>query len=44
VKLKAEKQEEIFLANPFDARLDTHKVSRTKWGSADDGKKKTLRD
>jgi hypothetical protein len=26
VKLKAEKQEEIFLANPFDSRLDTHKL------------------
>ncbi len=26
VKLKAEKQEEIFVANPFDPRLKTHKL------------------
>ncbi len=26
VKLKAEKQEEIFLTNPFDPRLDMHKL------------------
>lgn len=26
VKMKAEKQEEIFVANPFDTRLKTHKL------------------
>jgi mRNA-degrading endonuclease YafQ of YafQ-DinJ toxin-antitoxin module len=26
VKTKAEKQEEVFLANPFDVRLYTHKL------------------
>jgi len=27
IKLKAEKKEEIFRKNPFDSRLETHKLS-----------------
>lgn len=45
IKLKAEKREVLFLANPFDVRLNTHKLHgklKSKWSFSVDSRFRIL--